>query len=99
MQIDESQTGISCAIPRFSHWLVAVGQVPSAGNALTGSKSPFPASIIAVTRLTNSGAFSDIEGNTTFAVASAGTATSCRFANALSTPRQFRLTASSPFLA
>ena len=41
---------------RFSHCAVPVGQVPSTGKALTGSRSPLPASITAVTRWTNSGA-------------------------------------------
>ena len=35
------------AMLRFSHWVVAVGQVPSGGNALTGSRSPLPAIISA----------------------------------------------------
>ena len=56
MQIFESQTGISSARLRFSHFAVATGQVPSTGNALTGSRSPLPASITAVTFCTKSGA-------------------------------------------
>ena len=48
MQIFESHTGISSAMLRFSHFAVATGHVPSTGNALTGRKSPFPASITAV---------------------------------------------------
>jgi hypothetical protein len=35
---------------RFSHLVVPVGKVPSTGMALTGSRSPLPAMIIAVTR-------------------------------------------------
>ena len=51
-----SQTGISAAMLRFSHCAVPVGQVPSTGKALTGSRSPLPAIISAVTRCTKSGA-------------------------------------------
>ena len=47
---------------RFSHLAVATGQVPSTGNALTGSRSPFPASITAVIFWTKSGARSDTSG-------------------------------------
>ncbi len=36
MQIAGSQTGISSAMLRFSHWVVPVGQVPSTGKAETG---------------------------------------------------------------
>ena len=53
-----SQTGISTAMLRFSQRLVPIGQVPSTGKALTGSRSPLPASITAVTRCTKSGASS-----------------------------------------
>ena len=56
MQIRFSHTGTSAARLRFSHLLVPTGQVPSTGNALTGSRSPLPASIIAVTRCTKGGA-------------------------------------------
>src|SRR3954468_12599947 len=49
-----SQIGISVAMHRFSICEVAVGKVPSGGNALTGSRSPWPASIVAVTRWTKS---------------------------------------------
>ncbi len=47
---------------RFSHCVVSVGQVPSTGNALTGSRSPLLASMMAVTRCTKSGAFGDTIG-------------------------------------
>src|SRR5512143_639207 len=57
MQIFSSQTGMSRAMARFSHWAVALGQVPSTGNAETGSRSPLPSMITAWTRLTTSGAF------------------------------------------
>ena len=56
MQISGSQIGISAAMPRFSHCAVPVGNVPSTGRALTGSRSPSPAIIVAVTRRTKSGA-------------------------------------------
>ena len=51
-----SHTGVSSVRPRFSHLLVPVGQVPPTGIALTGSESPLPARITAVTRWTKSGA-------------------------------------------
>ena len=41
---------------RFSYAAVPLGYVPSTGNALTGSSSPRPASIMPVTERTNSGA-------------------------------------------
>ena len=43
MQVFVSHTGISSAMLRFSHLAVPVGKVPSAGKALTGSMSPWPA--------------------------------------------------------
>ena len=58
MQIDSSQMGICCAMARFSHCVVAVGKVPSTGMALTGSRSPWPAMMRAVTSFTKSGAAS-----------------------------------------
>ena len=62
MQIDGSQMGISAASDRFSHLAVPVGKAPSTGRALTGSRSPLPSSMRAVTRLTKSGACSDTAG-------------------------------------
>ena len=62
MQSDGSQTGISSAMERFSHFDVPVGQVPSTGNAETGRRSPLPASMSAVTRFTKSGATSATVG-------------------------------------
>ena len=56
MQIDSSQIGIVAARPRFSKRAVPVGNTPSTGIALTGSRSPSPASMRAVTRCTKSGA-------------------------------------------
>ena len=58
MQTAESQTGISSARLRFSHCVVAEGQVPSTGKAETGRLSPLPAMICAVTSLRNAGAWS-----------------------------------------
>ena len=58
MQMDGSQIGISWAIERFSYWAVPVGNVPSAGRALTGRSSPTPAIIAPVTSLTKGGAVS-----------------------------------------
>ena len=49
-----SQTGTKSAIPRFSNMAVPVGNVPSAGKALTGNSSPLPAKIVPKTSFTNS---------------------------------------------
>ena len=99
MQILSSHTGISRARFRFSHFAVPVGQVPSTGKALTGSKSPFPASITAVTFCTKSGAFSETRGGRVrLAVADFGTFTSWRLASAWSTTSQLRFTTSGPRL-
>ena len=62
MQMDGSQIGISAARLRLSHRAVPVGKVPSTGMALTGSRSPSPASIVAVTRRTKSGASAGTRG-------------------------------------
>jgi hypothetical protein len=62
MHTSGSQTGISSATLRFSHWVVAVGQTPSSGMALTGRDSPLPAMIFAVTFRTNSGASAGTTG-------------------------------------
>ena len=79
MQTLESQTGISSARLRFSHFAVDIGHVPSTGNALTGSRSPFPARITAVTFCTKSGASSETSGGRLCpAVTLAGTGISCR---------------------
>src|SRR5450759_5063833 len=58
MQIEGSQIGIVWAMARFSYFVVPVGNVPSTGNALTGSWSPSPDISTAVTCLTKSGASS-----------------------------------------
>ena len=58
MQMEGSQIGIDWAMARFSYFVVPVGNVPSTGNALTGSWSPSPAISTAVTFLTKSGASS-----------------------------------------
>jgi len=76
-----SQMGISSAMLRFSHFAVPVGHVPSWGNALTGSVSPKPAMILAVTFLTNSGALSGTVGGISIVlVTRSGTFTSKRLA-------------------
>src|SRR5262245_34020018 len=56
MQRLSSQAGISSAMLRFSQRVVPLGYVPSGGSALTGSRSPSPAMMRAVTRCTNAGA-------------------------------------------
>src|SRR5262245_21763202 len=76
-----SQIGTSSAMRRFSQRVVAVGQVPATGPADTGSRSPLPAIITAVTRRTNSGAFSGISAALwNREVARSGTFTSWRLA-------------------
>jgi len=99
MQIFGSHVGISRAMFRFSHRAVSVGQVPSTGNALTGSRSPLLASIIVVTFFTKSGAWSETTGGRTrVAVIAPGTFTSWRFTSVWSTAAKFFCTTSSPRL-
>src|SRR5579859_4651024 len=62
MQRSLSHTGTNCAMLRFSHCEVAVGNAPPAGMALTGSRSPRPAAISPSTLRTNSGALLEIDG-------------------------------------
>src|ERR1035438_1864135 len=62
MQRSLSHTGMNCAMLRFSHCAVPVGNAPPAGIALTGSRSPCPAAICPSTLRTNSGALLDIDG-------------------------------------
>ena len=45
MQRSLSHTGMNCAMLRFSHCAVPVGNAPPAGIALTGSRSPLPPAI------------------------------------------------------
>ena len=55
MQMDASQIGIIWAMARFSYFVVPDGNVPSAGSALTGNRSPSPAISREVIRATKSG--------------------------------------------
>ena len=81
-------TGISSAMLRFSQRAVAVGKVPSTGKALTGSWSPRPAMISAVTSCTNLGAsLATMGGILSLLDATAGTLTSVRLATVWSTAR------------
>ena len=57
VQIFGSQMGMSWAMLRFSYCVVAVGNVPSQGSALTGRSSPRLAIIMPSTSLTNAGAW------------------------------------------
>ena len=78
MQMSGSQIGISCAMLRFSSRAVPVGNVPSGGKALTGTRSPLPARITAVTRSMKSDAPACIAGSRFRSpVNTAGIATSC----------------------
>jgi hypothetical protein len=82
---------------RFSHCAVAVGYVPSGGRALTGSRSPSPTIIWAVTFCTNGGASAGTGGRTAARlVTRAGSATSWSAASALSTASQFLRTTAPP---
>ena len=94
-----SQTGSWLARLRFSQRAVPVGQVPSAGKALTGSRSPWPASMTAVSRCTKSGALGDTGGGRTqVAVTCAGIEISCKCASVSSTTARFLAMISGPFL-
>src|ERR1019366_10812600 len=62
MQRSLSHTGMNCAMLRFSHCAVPVGNAPPAGIALTGSESPRPAAISPSTLRTNSGALPEMDG-------------------------------------
>ena len=55
MHRSASQIGTCSAMLRFSYCVVPVGYVPSIGSALTGSASPRPSSITAVTLRTKAG--------------------------------------------
>ncbi len=86
MQTSASQTGMVIAMLRFSYCAVAVGKVPSIGIAETGSASPLPSMIFAVTSCTNSGAWAGTAGGSSrVLVTSAGIAISCMLARAMST--------------
>ena len=99
MQMSGSQIGISCAMERFSHFAVPVGKVPSTGSAETGSRSPRPASIIAVTRWTKSGASLGTGGGRCRSPATPdGTGTSCMPWSAASTAAKFCSTTERPRL-
>ena len=54
---------MSSARLRFSYCAVAVGNVPSTGNALTGRSSPSPAVSLPSTSFTNCGALGVTGGN------------------------------------
>ena len=98
MQIFSSQTGMSRAMFRFSHLAVDRGQVPSGGKALTGRRSPLPASMTAETRWTKSGAASEtIGGRFRDDVTFPGTGSSWRCSSVPSIAAKFFLTISGPF--
>ena len=62
MQCPTSPNRDQVEMQRFSQAVVPLGKVPSAGNALTGSRFPMLAIISAVTAWTNSGADSGTSG-------------------------------------
>jgi len=81
-----SQSATNSEILRFSYCAVPLGHVPSDGSALTGSSSPSPAIIAAVTLWTNSGAFAGTTGSSSVVeVTSRGTSTLSRFPRVWST--------------
>ena len=99
VQIVSSQIGISCAMLRFSHCAVPVGKLPSTGSAETGSRSPLPSSIMAVTRCTKSGAVRGTTGRRRSAESALpGSATSCSAASDASTAAKLRASTVSPRL-
>ena len=99
VQMVSSQIGISCAMLRFSHCVVPVGKVPSTGSADTGSRSPLPSSIIAVTRCTKSGAARGTAGRRVSAEsARPGSGTSRSAASDASTAAKLRFSTVSPRL-
>ena len=63
MHSSESQAATNSEMLRFSYCVVPLGYVPSTGSALTGSSSPRPAIIAAVTVRTNSGACAGTGGS------------------------------------
>ena len=97
MQISGSQTATSSEMLRFSYAVVPLGYVPSTGSALTGSSSPRPAIIAAVTVRTNSGACSGtIGGDSRVDVTRSGSSTLCKPSSARSTAAWLRPTTSAP---
>ncbi len=85
---------------RFSQRVVPMGQVPSGGRAETGSASPSPASIAAVTVLTKSGAASETTGGRFGLLAFTGwSGTSASDSRARASACQLRSTSSLTFTA
>ena len=99
VQSSSFQIGISSAILRFSQRVVPIGQVPSGGRAETGSASPSPASMAAVTVLTKSGAASETTGGRFGLLASTCcNGTSASDSRARASACQLRSTSSWPLL-
>ena len=98
MQISGSQIGISSAIDLFSHLAVPVGKVPSTGSADTGSRSPLPAIIVAVIRVTKSGATLGTGSAIALPSATGPTSTRNSAATARSTASSLRVTTACPLL-
>ena len=99
MQMDGSQTGIVWAIARFSYFAVPVGNVPSTGRALTGSRSPSPAMSRAVTRATKSGTPAGMAGTAGRSAAIGPGVTFDRRASERSMASKLRATTASPRFA
>ncbi len=99
MQASESHSATKSEILRFSYCVVPEGYVPSTGSALTGSWSPVPSSMDAVTSRTNSGAVFGTGGIMPFLpIGASGTSIWCRFSTVASTAASFLATTSAPFL-
>ncbi len=100
MQSDGSQMGSSEASARFSQRAVSVGKAPSTGRALTGRRSPSPASSRAVMRSTKSGTVSGTTGGRPNpAVTAVGVGTAASAPRAASTAARLRSMTVGPALA
>src|SRR5580765_4185338 len=99
IQSSGSHTGIWSPMLRFSNRDVPTGQVPSAGKAETGSRSPFPSISTEVIRRTKAGAFSGTVVGRGEPVTSSGSATRWRFDRAASTAAKLRFRTSLPLRA
>ncbi|OQC55921.1 MAG: hypothetical protein BWX54_01655 [Verrucomicrobia bacterium ADurb.Bin018] len=91
-----SQIGTESETLRFSHRVVAEGKVPSIGILETGSESPSPTMMVAMTSLTNSGACGETVGGISMVEVTALYGISYRLARVSSTALKFCWTISSP---
>jgi len=100
MHASGSHSAITSEMFRFSYLVVPEGKVPSTGRALTGSESPVPNSMDAVTLRTNSGAPAGTGGIIDVSeTGTAGTSTRCNSDTEVSTASSFLATTSAPLRA